>query len=74
MSFSKDEFLKQQQHEAEAAERAAAKQAEITADLEKLHSIGSATLEDIERLQKMQSEVAEDIEILRRKQEAENSF
>jgi tRNA uridine 5-carbamoylmethylation protein Kti12 len=56
------------QDETDVAERAAAKQAEITADLEKLHENGRATLEDIERLQQMQREVAEDIELIRNRE------
>ncbi|MDQ4119846.1 MAG: hypothetical protein M3209_00080 [Acidobacteriota bacterium] len=69
MSLSKNDFLKQQQHDAEAAHRAAQKQAEIAADLEKLHNQGSAGIEDIERLQKQQADLAEDLEILRKREQ-----
>ncbi len=75
MSLSKQEFQNQQQHEAVAAERAAAKQAEIAADLARLADEGSANLTDIERLQKQQASLGEDIEILRRReQEGVNYF
>jgi hypothetical protein len=71
MSISKKEFERQQEHEAGAVDRAAEKQAEITADLERLKQAGGASLEDIEGLQKLQSEVADDLEIIRRKRERE---
>lgn len=69
MSLSKREFEKQQESERRAAAHAAEKQAEIVADLDRLHAAGTADITDIERLQQMQAELAEDLEILRKKEE-----
>lgn len=74
MSFSKNQFTEQQQHEREAASRAAEKQAEIAADLDSLISGGGASVEDLRKLQQKQSEIAEDIEILRQREKGGNEF
>ncbi len=70
MSITKRFLDKQAEHEAQAAERLAAKQREILDDLTRLAEIGAAEAADIEALRQKQVELAEDIEILR-KREAE---